>query len=236
MEDYIKKLSNTEIPRELPILEYYKDLYDSCFIVFHPFYEKIFVDEFNYLDNYKICYPLIKRIAWQDILKRTEVASAEKLVLAITYSASNEYYQKQVEDENTRLQSFYKFCNILEPVWQEDKIPEDIIVRFVNFLIKKGYSEINIADLSFADGKIEQIIISNDGIFNYLGRKRITLIYTSDQKFCLKLPDNDMPFTLFLGNGFSLKSSLNELDFEGFYADSETKITWYIDRLEAESF
>ena len=144
------------------------------------------------------------------------------------YSASDDKHRKKIEEEHKRLESFYNFADIVEPYWAEDKIPEDIIIRFVDFLTKQNYTDIKLGKRDFPI-KFENVNLSNKNIFNHLGQLENVLLYTDDRKYCLKLPYNDLPYTFLLTNQIDKNIILRELNLEGFFADSKTKTYWNLE-------
>jgi hypothetical protein len=79
-----------------PILDYFKGYFDDCFIILHPFYKKVFVDNYNELANYRLTYPLLQKITWEEILKRTGIKSKAKLALTIVYPACDKHFRSLV--------------------------------------------------------------------------------------------------------------------------------------------
>jgi hypothetical protein len=201
-------------------------------VLLHPFYRKVFDDNYNALANLKLTYSLTERITWAEIIKRTGISDIKKLALAITYNACNSNYQKLIKKENEILTSFYKFVDIVEPYWDLDKIPEDLIVPFLELLMKRGYTEIKVGYWhEFADQKIEIVKLTDENKFeNALRFATQNFILTTDYKYCLKLPYHDLPYTFLLTNGISASEVATDLKYEGFSADNKTNVYWYIDK------
>jgi hypothetical protein len=226
--DIDKKLTCYDFNK--PILDFYKGYFEDCFIVLHPFYKQIFRDDYNELKNFKLTYPLIERISWFEILKRTGIKNKEKLALTITYPACDKKYQSLVEHEWEEFQPFLKENNILNAYWEEDKIPEDIILPFLELLLKNGYSEIKVGHwFEFTNHKVEVVKLNDENKFDCAVRfARQNFIYTTDNKYCLKLPYHDFPYSLLLTNKVSANEIAMELYYEGFSADQRTQIYWYL--------
>jgi len=228
--DINKKLG--EFNFDKPILEFYKRYFQNCFVVFHPFYYKVFADNYNPLDKFNLTYPLTERITWGEIIKRTKISDIKRLALAITHNACNSYHQSLVKKEHEILSSFYKFANIVEPYWDEDKIPEDLIVSFLELLMKSGYREIKVGHWpEIADKKVDVIKLTNENKFESALRcANQNFIITTDNKYCLKLPYHDFPYTFLLTNEVSAAKVAADLNYEGFLADNKTEVYWYLDK------
>jgi hypothetical protein len=214
-----------------PILDFYKGYFDICYVVLHPFYRKVFADNYNELGNFRLTYPLIERITWSEIIKRTEIADIKKLALAITYDSCNSNYQSLIKNEKEILLSFYESVDIVEPYWVEDRIPEDLIVLFFELLIKLGYTEIKVGDwIEDEYEKIEVIKLTQENKFeNAVRFSNRNFILTPDNKYCLKLPYHDLPYTFLLTNEILANEIIAELNYEGFFANSKTEVYWHLD-------
>ena len=221
----------TDINFDEPILDYFKGCFDDCFIILHPFYKKVFADNYNELVNYRLTYPLLQKVTWQEILKQTGIKSNAKLALTITYPACDKQFRSLVESERNEFEPFLNDSNILEPFWAEDKIPEDIIVPFIEYLLKNSYSDIRVGHwLEHSNEPIQTRPISDDNKFDCAVKfARQNFIFTTDNKFCLKLPYHDLPYTFLLTNKVSANEVAAELNYEGFSADRTTKTYWTIE-------
>jgi hypothetical protein len=175
---------------------------------------------------------LIERIKWAEIMKRTEISDVKKLALAITHDGCSSHYRNLIKKEASILSSFYKFVDIIEPYWSEDKIPEDLIVPFLELIMKRGYTEIKVGRwFEFADQKVEVAKLTDENKFdNALRFARQNFIITTDNKYCLKLAYHDLPYTLLLTNEISANEVATELNYEGFNADKKTDFYWHLDK------
>ena len=226
--DLDKKLCDYDFDK--PILDFYKGFFEDCFIILHPFYKQIFIDDYNELDNFKLTYPLIERISWAEIQKRTGIKSKEKLTLTITYPVCDKKYQSLIENEWNEFQPFLKDNSILPPFWEEDKIPEDIILPFLELLLKQGYAEIKVGHwFEFANERVEGVKLTAENKFDSAVKfARQNFFFTPDNKYCLKLPYHDLPYSFLLTNGVSASEVARELNYEGFSPDRKTEIYWHI--------
>ena len=226
--DIEKKLISYDFSE--PILNFYKGCFEHCFIVLHPFYKQIFRKDYNELDNFKLTYPLIERISWMEILNRTGIINKERLALTITYPACEKKYQSLVDHEWNEFQPFLKDNNILEPFWTEDKIPEDIILPFLELLLKQGYNEIKVGHwFEFKNEKVEFAMLTDENKFDSAVKfARHNFIFTADNMYCLKLPYHDLPFTFLLTNGISATDVAKILTYEGFTANDKTYVYWHL--------
>lgn len=221
----------TDINFDEPILDYFKGYFDDCFIILHPFYKKVFADNYNELANYRLTYPLLQKITWEEILKRTGIKSIAKLALTVVYPSCDKHFRSLVESERNEFTPFLNENNILEPFWEEDKIPEDVIVTFLEHLLKHGYTDIRVGHwLEHSNEPIQTITINDDNKFECAVKfASQNFIFTTDSKFCLKLPYHDLPYTFLLTNKVSATDVATELNFEGFRAEQTTKTYWTIE-------
>jgi hypothetical protein len=225
-ETYNKLIENNS---NEAILEFYNDYFSDCFVILHPFYKKVFIDEYEFLNSYQYSSKLIERIQWASILKLTGIKTLSKLALTITFFSIEKKLQSLVESEKNEFEPFLKENNIIEPYWSEDKIPEDVVLSFLNMLIQEGYSEVLYSE-SFENIKNEilETRIESKNIFEVVVKfSKLNFILTKDKKFCLKLPDHDLPYTFLLTNQISAMKTANLLNFEGFVADFKTKPYWH---------
>jgi hypothetical protein len=215
-----------------PILGFYKGYFDNCFVVLHPFYRQVFADNYNVLGNFRLTYPLLQKITWEEILKRTGIKSQTKLALTITYPACDRHFRSLVEFERNEFEPFISENNILEPYWAEDKIPEDLIVLFLQLLMKRGYTEIIVGHWpEYADEKMQVVKLTDENKFdNALRFATQNFFLTTDNKYCLKLPYHDLPYTFLLTSEISANEIASELNYEGFPADNKTEVYWHIDK------
>lgn len=213
-----------------PILEFYHGFFSDCFIILHPFYKEVFSDIFNEYENFQLTYPLIERITWKEILKQTGIKNRDRLALTITYPANDEDHRRMVESEWNEFHHFLKEKHFIEPYWDVDKIPEDIILPFLEYVIAENYTEIKVGHWpEFSDEKVEARKLDNENKFNSAVKfANRNFIYTPDRKYCLKLPSRDLPYSFFMTNEVKASIISSKLDYEGFSADKETKAYWYI--------
>jgi hypothetical protein len=221
-----------DINFDKPILDYFKGYFDDCFIILHPFYKKVFADNYNEFTNYKLTYPLLQKVTWEEILERTGIKSKAKLALTITYPACDIHFRSLVESERKEFTPFLYENNIIEPFWEEDKIPEDIILPFIEFILKQGYTDIKVGHWpEHSNELIQTITINDENKFDCAVKfARQNFIFTSDKKFCLKLPYRDLPYTFLLTDKVSAYKVATELNYEGFRADHTTKTYWPIEK------
>ncbi|MEW6773493.1 MAG: DUF2711 family protein [Bacteroidota bacterium] len=216
-----------QVSFDVPILDFYKGYFNYCFIIFHPFYHNVFNNNYNHFCHYnhKLSY-LIKKITWEEILNRTGINDYKRLVLIITYPANDKKFQKLVESEWNEFQKFLKENNIIEPYWEEDKIPGEIILPFLNFLLTEGYNEVKVGDWN---NNIETVKLIESYLFEYLIQFEFkNFITTTDYKYCLKLPYHDLPYTFFLAQTLDEKI-IAQLNYEGFFANEKTKPYWFLE-------
>lgn len=223
-----KKLLETNF--EKPILEFYNGFFSGCFIILHPFYKRIFSQHFNEFENFNLTYPLIERVSWESILKLTGIKGIKQLALTITYRVNDESHQRMVQSEWNEFKPFLEERHFIEPSWDNDKIPEDVILPFLEYLLSDGYTEIKVGHWpEFSDEKIKLMALTNETKFDDAVKlSNRNFIYTLDGRYCLKLPYHDLPYSFFMTNEVEAGKVSAKLNYEGFDADKRTKMYWYL--------
>ncbi|GAA4299616.1 DUF2711 family protein [Compostibacter hankyongensis] len=223
-----KKLLATEL--EEPILSFFEGVFTDCFIILHPFYKEVFADHYNELQNYELTYPLIERVTWSQVIKQTGIKNKDRLALTITYPSLNDNFRKMVGSEWNEFHPFLKENHILEPSWAEDKIPEDVLLRFLNFLLEMGHTDIKVGHWpEYMGEEIELVKLTGENKFDLAVKlANRNFVYSLEKDCCLKLPYHDSPYSLLLTNGIAANEIAARLNYEGFKANQETNIYWYI--------
>lgn len=216
---------------EKPILEFYNNLFSECFIVLHPFYKKVFSTYYDEYEKFKLTYPLIERVSWESILKQSGIKNINRLALTITYASNDRKHQRMVNSERNEYQLFLEGKHFLEPFWDTDKIPEDLIVPFLEHLLSENYTEIKVGHWpEFSDEAVQLRKISNETKFNVaIEFAQKYFIYTTDKKYCLRLPYHDLPYSYFMTNGVKADEIALKLNYEGFIAGQQTKMYWFLE-------
>jgi Protein of unknown function (DUF2711) len=195
-----------------PILKFYKDYFNSVYIILHPFYKMNDQDK------------IIQIVSWAEVIALTGFKDINQLDIALRNNIGGLISKWKNDQDVELLKSVCKLHNLQMPyegIFQEALVPE-MLLSFQ----EQGHHYIFVADEfgferkvtylpDFIEGK-EKIILEYGGRENWYTNKN-EILYTVHW---------DSYFTLLCSNKATVESILHKHPFEGFYCDDKTEIYW----------
>ena len=209
--------------RDKAILSNYKE-FESCFLAFHPFL-RIKKGHYNLIKFIPGKWPNKKSIiehcdllTWTEFLQLSNVSNYKKLNACLLYrEAGTRYCDK---NEYNKLENVFKNFSIYSS--GADELPEIIENDVLNFLFKKGYTNLNIS----SDIEDERIIETTKLINSEIKLPHHPRISSIDSKYLIVV-DFDCYFTYYFGTKNNIDELVREINLEGFYCNNETTESWW---------
>ena len=209
----------------LTIRETFGTEFPFGFVALHPFYKKIFSDNYNYLDKLELTYPLFERVLWETVANEIGFKSSTILAKALTWG--NEVHFRELRD-------YVEYKNIELP---DEQIPADIIIKVFQNLLAWQVNEVigSFTDNTLEDEQLEDTYSFNENNFFDVAKKMLsynyTLIKVPKVKIALLLPIiglRDCYYTLILATEKTqLVDFIARIKVEGFYIDDSTSFKWW---------
>lgn len=201
----------------------FMDTFESGYIALHPFYKRVFQDDFDYRRNLKDTFHLIESVTWDKV--KTDLKFKDLKQLANALLTINSSDLKELED-------FVEYKRLLFPVIEEDTIPEVLLNKYLQYLkghgikeVISGYSKHTIFEDDRQNNRIE---FDEKNLFEVIGLLHHKFVVTVDSlNIVLLLPDHDCPYTLILGDKVLVETFIRDFDVEGFWVDKKTNFDWW---------
>lgn len=199
------------------------DHFESGYIALHPFYKRVFQDDFDYQSRLRDTFHLIEPVTWNKVITELKFKSLNQLAKALL--KHNVPYAKELVD-------FVAYKRLLFPVIEEDTIPELLLYKYIKFLLGQGANEVisgySKHTLSEEHRNNTNIQIDHKNIFDVIGQLQYRFVVKGNTiNIILLLPDHDCPYTLVLGDKKLVSSLITDFSVEGFWIDKNTKFDWW---------
>lgn len=222
-EENIRKITSPILHE--PILEYYRGYYSACFLILRPFHKNVFHENYEYEVKLQDTYHLLETVSWKTILKETKIKNHLKLALATAQRINGTPSRFAVGKDVYELASYYNRANVSSPIFENDDIPVEITVPFLQFIINAGYTSVISCryNIFTPERDIAEHPLSANNIFTIASKiSREGFIASPDFKYCLFVPYPDTFHILLLANTGDIEKAIRFMDVEGFYADKNT--------------
>lgn len=210
-------------PNSGEILSFYQGVFDSVFIMLHPFYKPTKIDIDTYCERNQLTkhdeVALCEIVSWEEISKKSGLNSIAKIDIALRSSIGGLNSHFENSDLVKGLGSFIDEEEILPP--DEGCLSPFLENRLFECINKIGYNWLWVGDEFCTKRSLHHIedLINND-LTEYGG-----MTFT---------PDKQILITTHWDSHFSFLCSKKEIidhilaidNFEGFFCDTYTEVYW----------
>ena len=228
-ERIIPQPENNQVcpPADYSIREFYKEDFESTFIILHPFFkvtapEKIDFNKNEYpskSDMAKYC----EKIKWSEFLNIAGISNIKELDIALRNSIHG--LHKRYENK----QSLNKLVKALEKneVYQPNEgfFDELLLDNMMKALLKLDFQWIFIGD---EFGMERKMIFIEDIIDNKYHISNMYRNFYTPKNEVLYSVHWDSHFTLLSSSKENIDKMISQFDFEGFYCNEKTEIYWSV--------
>jgi hypothetical protein len=211
---------------DVPIKEFYKDVFEEVFIFYHPFIKPKAKDYDYCMDGSLGKNDILARcepISWADFLVLSSIENYKKLDIGLRTIIGG--LKKQFADKATAqiIQDVCKNNRLIIP--SEGFFSEFLINKILSAIKQEGHEWIWYGDEFGSERKLEYIddLISDGDRF---GNQRINLF--SHDSSILLTTHWDSHFSLLCSDKKTVNKIVDLCNLEGFYCTDQTKIYWSI--------
>ena len=216
---------------DIPILDFYRDYYDSVYVILHPF---IKVTALNKIDFNKGNWPTkaqitkhTEKLNWKEFIEISGLGNIKRLDVALRTSIGGLKKQYENKEDAKILEETSNKSKLIAPT--EGYFHELLIDDMMSALQHLGHDWIFIGDEFGQERKLEYIqdIIDNkitpeDDMRNWYTHKNEVLYSTHW----------DSHFTLLCSDRQTINKILDKYPFEGFFCEKDTEIYWSVKNLK----
>lgn len=101
------------------------EAFESGYIALHPFYRRVFQEDFDYRRRLKDSFNLIEPITWNKVMSELKFKDTSQLARAIL---------RENTTEAKELNDYVEYRRLVFPVMVEDTIPEVILYKYLKYL------------------------------------------------------------------------------------------------------
>lgn len=213
---------------DLPIKEFYKNVFEDIFIFFHPFIKPLTIDFalFN-PDTYPGKREIVdhcEKISWQEFMGTSRLSNLAEVDIglrSIIFGLNKKY------ENRTLAKRIMEVCEVRKIVFPSEGLFPDLVMdNLLRAIKKEGYDWIWCGDEFCTERKLEHMddVIKDDGTILHRERRNL---FTHDQKI-LVTTHWDSHFSMICGDSQTLNRIVESADLEGFFCDEETEIYWSI--------
>jgi len=224
-----KPLNNIVCANEgISIIEFYKEYFDTVFIILHPFFKaknSVKTDFNNDYPNKCEISQDYDLITWENFLEKSNIESYKSLDIALRTSIGglNKNYADDflLKKLNETLENF----KIHEP--NEGFFEDSLIDSIMNSFVSLGHDELYIGN---EWGNEKKLVAVNDILTNKIEIGTTAKNLYSKTNNLLYTVHWDSHFTMLCSSLDNVKKIVSKYNFEGFYCDSKTDIYWSINK------
>ncbi|MBN2234072.1 MAG: DUF2711 family protein [Opitutales bacterium] len=206
-----------------PILEFYRGVFDSCFVLLHPFIKPNTIPIARFCsDSYPSKMELkngTEPVSWMHILEVSNLQSLAQIDVGLRTGICGLREVNENRDYEAEISRIEQMENIVRPV--EGCLPEMIQDRILSSLQEMGYRCVWIGDEFGSGREFHGIDDLKDTDFMPIHGS----IFTPDHRVLITT-HWDSHFSLVCSDRGRLKSFLSTGDYEGFWCEDDTEIYW----------
>ncbi|MCR8849294.1 DUF2711 domain-containing protein [Rossellomorea sp. SC111] len=213
---------------DMPIKEFYREVFQDVFIFFHPFIKPLSTDfELFCPDTYPGKREIVntcEKVTWQEFLilsGLTNIAELDiglrSIILGLNKAYENRTWANRIID----------ICEKNKIVFPSEGLFPDLVMDdLLRAIQKEGYDWIWCGDEFCTERKLEYMddVINDDGTILHRERRNL---FTHDQKI-LVTTHWDSHFSMLCGERETLNRIVESANLEGFFCNDKTEIYWSI--------
>ncbi|MFN8312478.1 MAG: hypothetical protein U0289_06700 [Cyclobacteriaceae bacterium] len=201
----------------------FMEAFESGYIALHPFYRRVFQEDFDYRRRLKDSFNLIEPITWNKVMSELKFKDTSQLARAIL---------RENTTEAKELNDYVEYRRLVFPVMVEDTIPEVILYKYLKYLLGHGIKEVTKGYSKHTsppdDKRNKNLGFSESNIFEVIEYLEHGFVVETDfLNIVLLLPNHDCPYTLILGDKELVDSFVEGFSIEGFWVDRNTRFDWW---------
>lgn len=212
-------------PADFPILEFYRGVFDSCFILLHPFIKPTKIPTARFRPK---SYPSkeelnqgSEKVTWGSVLKSSGLDDLSQIDIGLRTGISGLRKEFGNQHFNSIISEIEESEGIIRP--SEGRISEMLEDSILSSLQRLNYHWVWIGDEFCSERKLHWI----DDLKNTDFMPCHGSIFTPDHRVLITT-DWDSHFSLLCADQKLLEAFLATDDYEGFWCDEETEIYWSI--------
>lgn len=206
-----------------PILEFYRGVFDSCFVLLHPFIRPTTIPIARFCSDSYPSKMEIKNgadpVPWRHILEVSNLQSLAQIDIGLRTGICGLREGNENQDFEAEISRIEQMENLVRP--GEGILPEIIQDRILSSLEEMDYRRVWIGD-EFGSGRESHCVddLKDTDFTPFHGS-----IFTPDYRVLITT-HWDSHFSLVCSDRGRLKSFLSTGDYEGFWCGEDTEIYW----------
>lgn len=210
-----------------PILDFYRGVFDSCFVLLHPFIRPITIPTLRFFSDAHPSKMEIKNgadpVPWRHILEVSSLQSLAQIDIGLRTGICGLKEDNENQEFEAEISRVERTEHIVRP--GEGILPEMIQDRILSSLQELGYRRVWIGDEFGCVRESHCITDLKDTDFMPMHGS----IFTPDHRVLITT-HWDSHFSLVCSDRSRLKSFLSTGDYEGFWCEDDTEIYWSLGR------
>lgn len=212
-------------PEDVPILSFYAGVFESVYVLFHPFIRQVSIDKERFSpDAYPTKAELLshcQKVKWSEVLELCMLSRFAEIDIGLRtaiHGLKEEFADHRLEAE---ISSLYEEQDIVMP--SEGELADLIQNELFSAIRELGYDSIWIGDEFCTERKLEWI----DDLFDR-GREYFPshCNYFTPDKRLLVATHWDSHFSFMCSSRSRIDQILKCYPLEGFFCDDKTEIYW----------